>query len=483
MMEMKIKFTSLFLLFTVVVIISSSLVFSSDNDDDLMVDSKRKAIEIIIGGDPDPAPGPECDCDLPPPPPPPEPECPPPPPPPCPPPPSPPPPVYPPPPPPSPPPPKPKQPPSPPKINRLQNAVKVIRQFKSSIECDPLGIKKSWVGNNPCKYIGFYCDKHPDDRQQAVAGVDFNGYGFAGRNLNLNFILQNLKDLAIFHANSNNFSLSVPDTSKIKFFYELDMSNNNLSGKFPDQVLSAKQLSFLDLRFNKFYGPIPSGVFDLKLDVLFINNNEFDQNLPKNLGSTTALYVTFAHNKFTGPIPSSIGDAKYLLEILFLKNMFSDCLPYQIGRLKNTTLFDASENQLTGPIPRSFACLASMQILNFADNKLYGAVPEEVCKLPNINTLKLSNNYFTEVGPECRKLIEKKKLDIGMNCILDLPHQKSAEECRKFFSEPRTCPDPKSMTYLPCKHYHYLSIDTPESQSMVEAPPPRTYEALKPHKL
>ncbi|TXG64253.1 hypothetical protein EZV62_011247 [Acer yangbiense] len=372
----------------------------------------------------------------------------------------------------------------------VELAYKVIQRFKHRIDIDPQKITDSWEGKDVCtKYKGFVCDTHPKYKEPAVAGVDFNGYNLGGSKFSLNDFFEQLEDLAIFHANSNFFAGAIPKTSRFKYLYEIDVSNNKLYGQFPMEVLNVKNLSFLDLRFNKFYGAIPSGLFDyLKLDALFINNNHFTQELPQNLGSTTALYITFANNKFTGPIPKSIGEAKYLLEILFLNNKLSGCLPYEIGNLRNLTVFDASSNWLTGPIPHSFGCLASMQFLNLTGNQFYGTVPEMVCKLPNLKKLSLSDNYFTQVGSECRKMIMKKKIDVRMNCILDLPNQKSAEECRKFFSKKRNCSEQKTMNLIPCKnngdHLWNATAETLSDQiSTVPASAPRTYDALIPHKL
>ncbi|GMN37697.1 hypothetical protein TIFTF001_007042 [Ficus carica] len=295
---------------------------------------------------------------------------------------------------------------------------------------------------------------------RAVSGVDFNGYGFLGKGgkLKLEGFLNELPDLAFFHSNSNNFTESVPDVNfitKIRFLYELDLSNNKLTGPFPKQVLQAKNLTFLDLRFNNYAGPIPADVFKLDVQVIFLNNNNFEQNIPDSIDKTPALYLTFANNKFTGPIPRSIGfgnTSNNLLEVLFLNNKLSGCLPYEIGQLKKITLFDASKNLITGPIPQSFACLNKIEILNFANNLLYGDVPELVCKLPNLQSLTLSSNYITEVGPECRKLIKKGRLDVRNNCILDLPNQRSKEVCADFFKKnPRDCLQNKWMFYLPCR--------------------------------
>ncbi|XP_021296935.1 uncharacterized protein At4g06744-like, partial [Herrania umbratica] len=297
-----------------------------------------------------------------------------------------------------------------------------------------------------------------------------------------------LNDLAIFHANSNNFTGTVPfGVSKIKYLYELDLSNNKISSDFPMEVLGASNLTFLDLRFNSLKGEVPQEVFKLDLDVLFINNNNLEQKLPDNLGDTPVLYLTFANNKFAGPIPPSIGRARNLLEVLFLNNQLTGCLPYEIGYLSKATVFDVGSNKLTGPIPNSFGCLRKIELLNLANNEFYGAVPEIVCQLPKIENLSLANNYFTQVGPACRKLIWKKKLDVRNNCILDLPNQKSEDECAKFFSKPPLgCERKESFKWVPCMKggYHYSnSTEKSHQESTASLPSAKTYSTLIPHRL
>uniref|UniRef100_A0A6M2F989 Leucine-rich repeat-containing N-terminal plant-type domain-containing protein n=1 Tax=Populus davidiana TaxID=266767 RepID=A0A6M2F989_9ROSI len=267
----------------------------------------------------------------------------------------------------------------------------IIQRFKKLITSDPMKITKKWVGKDVCNYPGFRCATVPDHKVTALAAADFNGYHFGGRDLQLTGFLDQLPDLSVFHANSNNF---------------------------------------------------------------------------------------------TGPIPKSIGNARNLLEVLFLNNELEGCLPYEIGKLNKAVVFDVGSNKLTGPIPHSFACLKKMEILNLAVNKFYGPVPEMVCDLPRLANLSLSYNYFTQVGPECRKLIKKRILDVRMNCILDLPGQRSAADCAKFFSKKRTCPNERSLSYIPCRKGGYSSsLETSDQQSMAPAAAPITYNALKPHKL
>ncbi|KAK7405809.1 hypothetical protein VNO78_07419 [Psophocarpus tetragonolobus] len=366
---------------------------------------------------------------------------------------------------------------------RLERARKALSKFTRSVK-DPNGFTESWKGDDPCKFRGVRCSKFPETGQQAVAGIDLNGAALEGKSCQPAFlagILDTIPELTFFHVNSNNFSGAIPnEIITYKYFFELDLSNNQLEGQFPQQVLESKQLVFLDLRFNRLCGQIPAQLFQLDLDVIFINNNQFTGNLPDNFGSTPARYLTFANNKLTGPIPSSIGQAsKTLTEVLFLGNNFEGCLPYQIGYLKKATAFDVSNNKLTGPIPHSFGCLESIRYLNLQQNHFYGEVPEMVCQLPglcNKGSLSLSDNYFTQVGPACRKLIQNKVLDVSNNCILGLPNQRPHGQCTQFFSQVKPCPNPKYLHYVPCKgSYH------PQTLSSAAPAPPLTYNSLDPH--
>nr|XP_029122172.1 uncharacterized protein At4g06744-like [Elaeis guineensis] len=352
-------------------------------------------------------------------------------------------------------PPPPPPPPPPPGlqfVNELQRqAYKVIQRFKKTITCDPMRISRTWNGAKVCKYKGFYCETPPNRKNTpTIASVDFNIFHLCAPTVD-NFI-NKLPDVALFHANSNNFSGTVPDLTGLQFLYELDVSNNNQTGFFPTNVLPLLNLTFLDLRFNHFLGTVPPDVFDIKLDVLFLNNNNFSERLPDNLGRTTAAYLTLANNHFTGPIPRSIGRASNtLLEVLFLNNELSGCLPYEVGLLKKATVFDAGTNHITGPIPLSFGCLKKVEQLNLAQNFLYGEVPDVVCRLADVGhlaNLSLSSNYFTWLGTSCWRLLERGILDVRKNCIRGLPDQRSPAECFWFLKQPKYCP---YFPHIPCR--------------------------------
>lgn len=339
--------------------------------------------------------------------------------------------------------------------NILQyNAYKVIQRFKRTITCDPNNVTATWVGYWPCTYTGFSCDTPPDrNNTPTISSVDFNGFHLCAPALS--GFLDQLPDLAIFHANSNGFSGTLPNLTSLPFFYELDVSNNLLSGQFPTNLLALDQLLFLDIRYNSFAGSVPAGIFQLGLGVLFLNNNGFSQPLPASLGASPVAYLTLANNGFTGSIPASIcNSSNTLIEVLFLNNRLSGCLPPEIGLLQKATVFDAGANHITGTIPLSFGCLKKVEQLNLAGNLLYGHVPSVVCKLAetgSLMNLSLSENYFTSVGISCWDLIENKVLDVSRNCIVGLPNQRSLLECARFLLKPKCCP---LSAFIPCPLNH-----------------------------
>ncbi|KAG8065105.1 hypothetical protein GUJ93_ZPchr0004g39097 [Zizania palustris] len=377
---------------------------------------------------------------------------------------------------------------------RLYKAYLVIQKFKRTVTCDPMGITDSWHGTDLCGhtgkfYKGFYCERPPKIQDRTIASVDFNGYILQAPSLK-GFVDQ-LPDLALFHANSNNFGGAVPDLSRLQYFYELDLSNNKLAPcSFPTDVLQLRNATFVDIRFNSFYGELPAGVFCSfpQVQAIFVNNNQFSGRLPDNIGDSPVNYLSLANNKFNGEIPKSISrTANTLFEVLFLNNKLSGCLPYELGLLAKATVIDAGTNQLTGPIPASFACLHKVEQLNLANNLLYGEVPDALCKLASswsgsLKNLTLSDNYITSLGSCCWDLIKQGKLNVDHNCIPWAPNQRSHEECVSFFHRTNTAACPVN-TYVPCHPKYDRAGKTGGSQgytAAVEEDKYRTYSALKP---
>ncbi|TKW40342.1 hypothetical protein SEVIR_1G239200v4 [Setaria viridis] len=341
---------------------------------------------------------------------------------------------------------------------KLYRSYLVIQRFKSTVTSDPKNVTATWTGNDICgetTYVGFHCGALPGrDNQLTVTKIILNGYSLHAPKLQ-GFVDQ-IPDLALFHAASNNFGGDIPRLVGLGYLYKLNARSDlplhpqdryggqvGVNPQFKSQCLTAT------INFTFHFG-IPGGkgrqipgVTDAK--ALLLNHNNLSGPLPLDLGFSKLSYLAVANNKLTGPIPSSIGHLQdSLFEVLLLNNQLSGCLPHELGMLNKAAVIDASMNQLTGPIPASFSCLSSVEQLNLGGNRLYGQVPDVLCKLAGpagrLANLTLSGNYFTSVAPACAALIKDGVLDVKNNCIPGLANQRRPAECAAFQSQPKTCP-------------------------------------------
>ncbi|THG03256.1 hypothetical protein TEA_009070 [Camellia sinensis var. sinensis] len=147
----------------------------------------------------------------------------------------------------------------------------------------------------------------------------------------------------------------------------LKMSNNNISGEIPLELVEAAQLQKLDLSSNYLVGEIPTklgrlvSLFDLKL-----NDNELSGNIPQVFGKLSNLEnLNLAANNLSGPIPIELWECLKLLSLNLSNNRIGKNIPLEIGHLQGlqsldlgyNLLIDVSFNQLKGHIPNMKAFL------------------------------------------------------------------------------------------------------------------------------
>ncbi|KAF0935682.1 hypothetical protein E2562_035648 [Oryza meyeriana var. granulata] len=355
--------------------------------------------------------------------------------------------------------------------DRLYRAYVVIQRFKSTITSDPKNITTTWVGHDICSntaYLGFHCGT-PRDKVLTVTASILNGYNLIAPRLQ-GFIDQ-LPDLALFHAASNDFGRDIPRLTGLDYLYDLRVDNNVehprlADGAFQGNGHAGCVTANINFKFNittdppkkgKWgWGMIPAvGASATNARALLLNHNSLSGPFPASVCNSKLSYLALAGNKLTGPIPPSISNLQdSLLEVLLLNNQLSGCLPQELGMLIKAAVIDASMNQLTGPIPSSFSCLTSVEQLNLGGNRLYGEIPDALCKLAagparRLANLTLSSNYFTSIGPACWPLIKDGVLNVKNNCIPGFANQRRPAECASFLSQPKTC-RAASATHVAC---------------------------------
>ncbi|GLU19495.1 hypothetical protein SLE2022_357440 [Rubroshorea leprosula] len=249
----------------------------------------------------------------------------------------------------------------------------------------------------------------------------------------------------------------------------LDVSDNQLSGEFPDCITQWPSLVILNLANNHLFGKIPSSIGSLSgLQSLGLQNNNFFGEIPSSLENCSSLqFLGLNYNSFAGKIPTWIGERLSSLIFLLLRsNNFNGDIPLQLCWLTNIMLLDLSNNNLSGNIPwciqnlttlaqqessasdHDFASsridassayvgsyadkasvmwkgmerdygngnLKNLRIIDLSSNKLTGEIPAQVSVLLELVQLNLSRNQLTGWIPsnigQMRKL---ESLDLSWN--------------------------------------------------------------------
>ncbi|XP_014501046.2 receptor-like protein 12 [Vigna radiata var. radiata] len=226
--------------------------------------------------------------------------------------------------------------------------------------------------------------------------------------------------------------------------YQLDISNNNLSGQIPDCWSHFKSLAFLDLSQNQLSGKIPTSIGSLHdLQALFLRNNNLTYGIPFSLRHCTKLVmIDIAENNLSGSVPGWIGSKLGKLQYLSLRrNHFQGNLPLQICHLRNIQLLDLSLNSLSGRIPKCIKNFTSMAE-KASSRRDYGYEVEtkhlyissqsyalnillmwkgsqqmfKSIELLLLKSIDLSSNYFSEEIPEeIEILFELVSLNLSRN--------------------------------------------------------------------
>ena len=162
---------------------------------------------------------------------------------------------------------------------------------------------------------------------------------------------------------------------------------------------------------NEWYGvrTDPSGrVFELDL-----TDNDLSGTIPASLGNLTHLnWLFLAVNNLTGTIPASLGNLTNLRWLSLSWNNLSGRIPAELGRLSNLEKLGLNNNLdpnvgLSGTIPASLGNLARLKVLHLSLNRLSGAVPAELGRLSNLETLYLNSNNLTGMLPSALTNLRK----------------------------------------------------------------------------
>ncbi|CAN1225727.1 LRR receptor-like serine/threonine-protein kinase GSO1 [Linum grandiflorum] len=182
---------------------------------------------------------------------------------------------------------------------------------------------------------------------------------------------------------------------------QLDLSNNALTGEIPAEIYEMVQLTHLYLHNNTLDGSIPPAIGNLtSLKEIAIYHNNFHGRIPKEIGMLADLELLYLYdNQFSGDIPEEIGNCSSLQMVDFFGNRFAGRIPATIGRLKGLSFLHLRQNELVGEIPAELGGCEQLTVLDLADNYLSGGIPDALGSLRALEQLMLYNNSLAGSVP------------------------------------------------------------------------------------
>ena len=205
----------------------------------------------------------------------------------------------------------------------------------------------------------------------------------------------NVRNGQVYDLEISNNGLSGPIPQEIANLTGLEslyLYGNALTGSIPPDLGNLTQLVHLDLDNNALTGSIPPELGNLaNLETLGLSGNNLTGSIPPELGNLVRLvYLSLGFNALTGPIPPELGNLVRLRDLYLWINQLSGSIPRELGNLTNLEVLFLGGNNLTGSIPPELGNLVKLRDLDLSGNNLApGPIPSEFVTLANLESLGL----------------------------------------------------------------------------------------------
>ncbi|XP_059449772.1 receptor protein kinase TMK1 [Corylus avellana] len=238
------------------------------------------------------------------------------------------------------------------------------------------------------------------------------------------------------------------------YLTEVWLHSNAFSGPLPD-FSGLKDLQSLSLRDNRFTGPVPISLVNLKsLKIVNLTNNLLQGPMPEFL-SGVAVDMSKDSNSFCLPSPGAC-DSRVDTLLLIVKSMgypqkfaenwkgndpcaeSADWVGISCSN-GSITVINFQKMGLTGSISPAFASLKSLQRLVLAGNNLTGSIPEELITLPALVELDVSSNQLYGKIPAF-----KRNVMVNTNGNQDIGKDKSSSSSQGAPSQNSTIPSTRT---------------------------------------
>ncbi|XP_061950596.1 cuscuta receptor 1-like [Populus nigra] len=226
--------------------------------------------------------------------------------------------------------------------------------------------------------------------------------------------------LVFLNLSRNDFSGSIPSSiSNMSLLEVLDLSNNGLSGNIPEQLVenclslrvlmlsnnylkgqffwknfNLKYFTELILRGNQLTGILPNSLSNCSaLQVLDVSLNNLSGTIPRWIVNMSSLqYLDLSENNFFGSLPSNFCSSWMMTEVYLSKNKLEGSLIGVLDSCLSLKRLDLSHNYFRGGIPESIGSLSQLSFLFLGYNNLEAEIPRQLCELKKLSLIDLSHN-------------------------------------------------------------------------------------------
>uniref|UniRef100_A0A0R0G0B8 Disease resistance R13L4/SHOC-2-like LRR domain-containing protein n=1 Tax=Glycine max TaxID=3847 RepID=A0A0R0G0B8_SOYBN len=195
---------------------------------------------------------------------------------------------------------------------------------------------------------------------------------------------------------------------KLKKLVSLQLRGNKFQGPIPCGIRNLTLLQNLDLSGNSFSSSIPDCLYGLhRLKSLDLRSSNLHGTISDALGNLTSLVeLDLSYNQLEGTIPTSLGNLTSLVALYLSYNQLEGTIPTFLGNLRNSreidlTYLDLSINKFSGNPFESLGSLSKLSSLWIDGNNFQGVVKEDdLANLTSLTDFGASGNNFTlKVGP------------------------------------------------------------------------------------
>ncbi|KAH0912010.1 hypothetical protein HID58_035331, partial [Brassica napus] len=201
----------------------------------------------------------------------------------------------------------------------------------------------------------------------------------------------NMTSIKHLHLNNNTLTGEIPvELSKLNNLAHLILDNNNLTGSLPQELARLPSLTILQMDNNNFHGsviPEAYGSFS-RLVRLSLRNCGLQGSIPDLSSIKNLSYLDLSWNKLTGSIPESkLSDNMTTIELSY--NNLTGSIPQSFSELDSLQLLSLENNSLSGSVPTEI-----WENKSFEDNKLQVLRGNPICKSTSIPIVKQLFEYI-----------------------------------------------------------------------------------------